>query len=214
MVEDFWNFGNGDWILEAADPRKMSENKRNEPQVCSDTQRATSASKRPGTGTEPGKQEVELVEEDAKLEHLLSALGKSSPPTVVLASSKKTVEAIHQYLESKNSSAVCVHGGKGMEEREMAFQLFQSGQRDILVTTIIMLRGVYLNDFMKHVINYDMPHDIDTYIHIAGIMASSGQTTTFISKDTSQPLLRDLKAALIDSNQKVPECLESLLQHE
>lgn len=191
---------------------KMAESKNeNRDQI---SERVTSASKHSGVQDEAGKQEVELVEAEARLEHLLSTIAKTKPPIVILASSKKTVEAIYEFLKTKNIDAGWIHGGKGLEDRQTEMNKFQSGEMGILITTIIALRGVYLSDFMNHIINYDAPNDIENYIHIAGCMAKSGRTTTFISKDTSLTFLKDLKEFLVESNQKVPDCLENLIKKD
>ena len=75
----------------------------------------------------------------------------------------------------------------------------------MLVATDVASKGL---DFpgIKHVINYDMPDDIENYVHRIGRTGRSGAmgvATTFINKANEESVLLDLKALLIESKQKV-----------
>lgn len=83
--------------------------------------------------------------------------------------------------------------------------LFQKGEKDVLVATDVASKGL---DFpgIQHVINYDMPDDIENYVHRIGRTGRSGNTgvaTTFVNKANDESVLLDLKALLIESKQKV-----------
>lgn len=60
--------------------------------------------------------------------------------------------------------AVAIHGGKDQKEREAAISKFKSGEKDVLVATDVASKGL---DFpnIQHVINYDMPDEIENYVH-------------------------------------------------
>ena len=78
-------------------------------------------------------------------------------------------------------------------------------EKDILVATDVASKGL---DFpgIKHVINYDMPDDIENYVHRIGRTGRSGAkgvATTFINKANEESVLLDLKALLLESKQKV-----------
>ncbi|XP_064103590.1 ATP-dependent RNA helicase abstrakt-like [Macrobrachium nipponense] len=154
-------------------------------------------------------QEVEYVKQEAKVTHILTCLNKTSPPVLIFAEKKQDVDLIQEYLLLKGVTAAAIHGGKDQEERSAAVQAFQRGDKDVLVATDVASKGL---DFpgIQHVINYDMPDDIENYVHRIGRTGRSGQqgvATTFINKANDESVLLDLKHLLIEANQKVPPFL-------
>jgi len=157
-------------------------------------------------------QEVEVVPPQAKTVHLLSVLQKTPPPVLVFAENKRDVDDIHEYLLSKGVDAVSIHGGKDQEEREAAMSSFRAGRQDILVATDVAAKGI---DFpaIKHVINYDMPKEIENYVHRIGRTGRGGKTgvaTTFVNATCSATILMDLKQLLLEAKQRVPAALVAL----
>ena len=70
------------------------------------------------------------------------------------------------------------------EERSQGYQAYKTGRKDVLVATDVASKGL---DFpnIQHVINYDMPEDIENYVHRIGRTGRCGKTgiaTTFINK--------------------------------
>jgi len=66
---------------------------------------------------------------------------------------------------------------------------------------------------VQHVINFNMPKDIENYVHRIGRTGRRGKTgvaTTFINKQSSETALRDLRQLLIESKQRVPLILQTL----
>ncbi|PKU37248.1 hypothetical protein llap_12449 [Limosa lapponica baueri] len=157
-------------------------------------------------------QEVEYVKEEAKMVYLLECLQKTPPPVLIFAEKKADVDAIHEYLLLKGVEAVAIHGGKDQEERTKAIEAFRDGKKDVLVATDVASKGL---DFpaIQHVINYDMPEEIENYVHRIGRTGRSGNTgiaTTFINKACDESVLMDLKALLLEAKQKVPPVLQVL----
>jgi superfamily II DNA or RNA helicase len=127
-------------------------------------------------------QEVEYVKSEAKIVYLLECLQKTQPPVLIFAEKKQDVDNVHEYLLLKGVEAVAIHGGKGelfkcneleiiftlyfclidQEERSKGVESFRSGKKDVLVATDVASKGL---DFpnIQHVINYDMPDDIENY---------------------------------------------------
>uniref|UniRef100_A0A8C6KCI8 Probable ATP-dependent RNA helicase DDX41 n=1 Tax=Nothobranchius furzeri TaxID=105023 RepID=A0A8C6KCI8_NOTFU len=135
------------------------------------------------------------------------------PPGVLIFAEKKAdVDAIHEYLLLKGVEAVAIHGGKDQEERTKAIEAFKEGKKDVLVATDVASKGL---DFpaIQHVVNYDMPEEIENYVHRIGRTGRSGKTgiaTTFINKGCDESVLMDLKALLVEAKQKVPPVLQVL----
>lgn len=157
-------------------------------------------------------QEVEYVKQEEKMIFILACLQKTQPPVLIFAEKKQDVDAIHEYLLLKGVEAVSIHGGKDQEERVVSVEQYVHGKKDVLVATDIASKGL---DFpnIQHVINYDMPDDIENYVHRIGRTGRCGKTgmaTTFINKTCDESILLDLKHLLIEAKQKVPDFLANL----
>lgn len=74
---------------------------------------------------------------------------------------------------------------------------------------------IFDEDFpdIQHVINYDMPEDIENYVHRIGRTGRknrTGMATTFVNKLIDEALLLDLKHLLMEAKQKIPEFLQTI----
>ncbi|KAK9748807.1 hypothetical protein RND81_02G082400 [Saponaria officinalis] len=157
-------------------------------------------------------QEVEYVKQEAKIVYLLECLQKTPPPVLIFCENKVDVDDIHEYLLLKGVEAVAVHGGKDQEEREYAIKSFKSGKKDVLVATDVASKGLDFPD-IQHVINYDMPAEIENYVHRIGRTGRCGKTgiaTTFINRNQSETTLLDLKHLLQEAKQRIPPVLAEL----
>ncbi|KAH7527874.1 hypothetical protein FEM48_Zijuj05G0012800 [Ziziphus jujuba var. spinosa] len=122
------------------------------------------------------------------------------------------VDDIHEYLLLKGVEGVAIHGGKDQEEREYAISSFKAGKKDVLVATDVASKGLDFPD-IQHVINYDMPAEIENYVHRIGRTGRCGKTgiaTTFINKNQSETTLLDLKHLLQEAKQRIPPVLAEL----
>lgn len=157
-------------------------------------------------------QEVEYVKQEAKIIYLLECLQKTPPPVLVFCENKADVDDIHEYLLLKGVEAVAIHGGKDQEEREYAISSFKACKKDVLVATDVASKGLDFPD-IQHVVNYDMPAEIENYVHRIGRTGRCGKTgiaTTFINKNQSETTLLDLKHLLKEAKQRIPPVLATL----
>ncbi|KAF9416897.1 hypothetical protein HW555_005900 [Spodoptera exigua] len=159
------------------------------------------------------RQELEPVKAEARTVHLLQCLQKTPPPVLVFAERKQDVDAIHEYLLLKGVEAVAIHGGKDQEERSRAVEAFRRGEKDVLVATDVASKGL---DFanIQHVINYDMPEDIENYVHRigrTGRAGGEGVATTLLGRAADDSVLRDLAHLLREAQQKVPSFLLDMI---
>lgn len=157
-------------------------------------------------------QEVEYVKQEAKIVYLLECLQKTPPPVLIFAEKKQDVDAIHEYLLLKGVEAVAIHGGKDQEERSKSVEAFRNHEKDVLVATDVASKGLDFPE-IQHVINYDMPDDVENYVHRigrTGRSANKGLATTFINKSNDEMVLLDLKHLLIEAKQKVPAFLNEI----
>ena len=154
-------------------------------------------------------QEVEYVKQEAKIVYLLECLQKTSPPVIIFCERKGDVDDIHEYLLLKGVEAVSIHGGKDQAERNEAIQMFKDGEKDVLIATDIAAKGLDFAD-IQHVINFDMPSEIENYVHRIGRTGRCGKTgvaTTFINKSCEEMTLLDLKHLLKEAHQRIPPVL-------
>ncbi|QDZ18651.1 DEAD-box ATP-dependent RNA helicase [Chloropicon primus] len=158
-------------------------------------------------------QEVEYVKQDSKMVHILQCLQKTAPPVMVFCENKNDVDAVHEYLLLKGVDACAVHGGLDQEVREKSIDAFKNETKDVLVATDVASKGL---DFanIQHVINYDMPGEIENYVHRIGRTGRCGKTgvaTTFVNhQDCSESSLLDLKHLLKEAKQRIPPILNAL----
>lgn len=157
-------------------------------------------------------QEVEYVKQEAKMVYILECLQKTPPPVLIFAEKKQDVDAIHEYLLLKGVEAVAIHGGKDQEDRTRSVNQFRNREKDVLVATDVASKGLDFPD-IQHVINYDMPEDIENYVHRigrTGRCGNSGTATTFINKGVEESILLDLKHLLREAKQKIPPFLANM----
>jgi len=157
-------------------------------------------------------QEVEYVKSSERLVAILDALQKTPPPVLIFAEGKRDVDTIHEFLLVKGVEAVAVHGSKDQEERSWAFDSFKSGKKDVLIATDVASKGL---DFphIEHVINFDMPHEIENYVHRIGRTGRRGQkgvATTFLTAETPESAMLDLKHVLKEAKQHIPAILQTI----
>ena len=157
-------------------------------------------------------QEVEYVKKEAKIVYLLECLQKTPPPVLIFCERKPDVDDIHEYLLLKGVDAVAVHGGKSQAERNEAIAAFKQCTQDVLVATDVAAKGLDFPD-IKHVINFDMPSEIENYVHRIGRTGRGGKTgvaTTFINLNTPESAMLDLKHLLVEAKQRIPPVLMTI----
>ncbi|KAG0166377.1 hypothetical protein DFQ28_005964 [Apophysomyces sp. BC1034] len=165
---------------------------------------------RVGGTTNSITQKVMYVEEDEKREALRSLLNSQPPSrTLIFVETKRSADSLDQFLYERSFPSTSIHGDRTQMEREDALLAFKSGQCPILVATAVAARGIDIRNVM-HVVNYDMPNDMDEYIHRIGRTArvgKSGLATSFYNERSSN-LATELTKLLKENQQEIPDFLE------
>ncbi|CAN1120438.1 DEAD-box ATP-dependent RNA helicase 52C [Linum perenne] len=175
---------------------------------------------RVGSSTGLISQKVELVQDMDKRSHIMKLLhaqktnGKRDL-TLVFTETKRGADSLEDYLFRNGFPAIAIHGDKMQMERERALRSFKSGTTPILVATDVASRGLDIPN-VSHVINYDMPKDIDDYVHRigrTGRAGKSGQATAFFS-DKNMSMAKPLVELMKESKQEVPSWLSEYAENE
>ncbi|XP_068558294.1 DEAD-box helicase 3 X-linked a isoform X1 [Cebidichthys violaceus] len=185
---------------------------------------------RVGSTSENITQKVVWVEENDKRSFLLDLLNATVIPsdvqenvpeapekpgkeslTLVFVETKKGADALEDFLYHEGYSCTSIHGDRSQRDREEALHQFRSGRCPILVATAVAARGLDISN-VKHVINFDLPSDIEEYVHRigrTGRVGNLGLATSFFN-DKNSNITKDLLDILVEAHQEVPSWLESL----
>jgi len=123
------------------------------------------------------RQKVNLARE------ILRAKGKDLSHVLIFASSIKSVKEIKQTLNKAGMRASEMHSGLDQDQREETIRDFKNKKIKILVATDILSRGIDIQE-IELVINYEVPHDAEDYVHRIGRTARAdrtGEAITFIN---------------------------------
>ena len=132
------------------------------------------------------KQSAYVVYDSQKIPLVKSLLeSKNLRSILVFCSTKQAVKELSRNLKKSGLSVDEIHSDLEQEVREDVLSRFKSRKLTILVATDILSRGIDIED-IDLVINYDVPHDAEDYIHRIGRTAraeSEGEAITLISPD-------------------------------
>lgn len=96
-----------------------------------------------------------------------SSLEAQNKRAIIFSSSKSVVRALHSALKQHRLSVAAIHSDLEQTERESVLRDFRSGKIQILVATDVVARGIDI-DNIGLVINYELPHDHEDYVHRIG----------------------------------------------
>jgi ATP-dependent RNA helicase DeaD len=124
------------------------------------------------------------VSEGQKLDVLTKILELEPAEAVLIFRRTKTGSAeLAEKLEARGFAAVAMHGDMTQPLRESVIRRLRAGQVDIVVATDVAARGLDVEQ-IEHVINYDIPYDVEAYVHRIGRTGRAGRSgvaTLFIT---------------------------------
>ncbi len=127
------------------------------------------------------EQAVYLIKSNTKLALLGTVLAEPAVDrAIVFTRTKHGADKVVAGLAAVGLKAEAIHGNKSQGQRVRALDNFKSGKAPILVATDIAARGLDI-DGVSHVVNYDMPHQSESYVHRIGRTARAGKTGIAIS---------------------------------
>jgi len=166
-----------------------------------------------GAAVDTVSQQFVLSSDSDKPQKLVDLLWEhKEDTTLVFCAMKRTAAWLEGHLHRNGFSSAAIHGDMEQREREASLTAFRSGRKSILVATDVAARGLDIPE-VSHVVNYDLPSNIDDYVHRigrTGRIGRQGWATSFYVKDGRRGnanILRDLIKILKGAGQKVPDFL-------
>jgi superfamily II DNA/RNA helicase len=103
---------------------------------------------------------------------------------IIFTSTKKGTDELQRLLKREGIKAESIHGDRSQDERNRALDNFKNGKVPVIVATDVLARGIDIKE-VSIIINYDVPHNSDDYIHRIGRTGrydKSGIAITFVTR--------------------------------
>eukprot|EP00286_Rhodomonas_abbreviata_P000205 CAMPEP_0181290574 /NCGR_PEP_ID=MMETSP1101-20121128/1485_1 /TAXON_ID=46948 /ORGANISM="Rhodomonas abbreviata, Strain Caron Lab Isolate" /LENGTH=281 /DNA_ID=CAMNT_0023394865 /DNA_START=105 /DNA_END=946 /DNA_ORIENTATION=- len=140
-------------------------------------------------------QVVEMVSDYEKYPRLQVHMRqvKDSDRVIVFVETKKGCDQLTRSLRGEGFPCRCIHGDKSQQERDETLADFKNGRIPVLIATDVAARGLDVKNICM-VINFDMPNNIEDYIHRIGRTGRAGAKGTAVSffTDKASKMARDL----------------------
>eukprot|EP01083_Nonionella_stella_P035857 97787_1 len=163
-------------------------------------------------------QKLKYVDEYDKTTKLIETVNQMKktddnqiPLTLIFVEKKKDAARVEKELIRSGYDAMSIHGDRSQREREHALKLFRMGKVPLLVATDVASRGLDIPNVM-FVINYDLPNNIDAYVHRIGRTGRCGNNGNAISfvNETNKPVIKTLMSLLKESKSEIPQWFADL----
>ncbi len=125
-------------------------------------------------------QKMYYVDKASKPSLLIEMMLASNDQTLVFSRTKHGANNLAKKLNKENIKAAAIHGNKSQAQRTKALYDFKQGGVQVLVATDIAARGIDI-DQLARVINFDLPHVPEDYVHRIGRTGRAGATGLAIS---------------------------------
>ena len=156
-------------------------------------------------------QHIDVMQNSYEKQARLRTILTSKPPgtrMIIFCSTKRMCDQLAMGL-GREFRAAAIHGDKRQQERDWVLNEFKTGKALLMCATDVAARGLDIADIM-YVINYDMPGNIEDYIHRIGRTGRAGRKGTAYSffTDKNAKMGGQLCKVLSDAGQEVPPELE------
>lgn len=99
---------------------------------------------------------------------------------IVFVNTKQYAEEIAKFLNNNSTPCRAIHSDLRQAERKRVIEMFKAGKIDVLVATDVASRGLDIKN-VKWIINYDLPHEMEYYVHRIGRTARAGESGSVIN---------------------------------
>lgn len=129
---------------------------------------------------------IDVVQERNKFETLCDLYSNISiTQCIIYCNTRKKVYHLTNQMVKEGFAVSCIYGDMKQDERNKVMSAFRAGDTRVLITTDILSRGIDVQQ-VSLVINYDLPHEIETYIHRigrSGRFGRKGVAINFITRN-------------------------------
>jgi len=151
----------------------------------------------PGMAARGITHRIYLVDVDNKRPAVLSLINHELGPTLIFVRRRSDAEWLYRILQRAGHPVERIHADLSQKERLASLSGFREGHHRILIATDVAARGLDI-PAITHVINYDLPDNVEDYVHRAGRTAR-GNATGLVSSIVTwleKEMIRDIEAAL------------------
>jgi ATP-dependent RNA helicase DDX3X len=167
---------------------------------------------RVGSASKDVKQSVEFVEDHDKVEVLMKFLMTIEDGLILIfTETKRNCDYLEDVLCGQGFPACSIHGDKSQREREDSLRAFKRGTTPVMCATDVASRGLDIPN-VTQVVNYDLPSNIDDYVHRIGRTGRAGNTGAALSfvNDKNSNVMRELRDMLDENEQDIPPWLNQM----
>lgn len=149
---------------------------------------------------------VSRADKKRELKKILSEVPETDK-CIVFTQTKNAADMLAGFFTALNLSSTSIHGDRHQSQREQAIKSFKKGQKRFLISSPVGNRGLDL-PLVALVINYDMPNNIDEYVHRIGRTGRAGhigRAISFYDEERDQELKPQLLETLKEAQQEIPD---------
>ena len=161
------------------------------------------------------EQQIEVVsvhDKSTKLQFIMQDY-KNGERVLIFVNRKSTADRLEMNLRQKGFAATALHGDKSQNARDYIFGQFKSGRDNVLIATDVAARGLDVKN-IKLVINYDLPQNLEDYVHRVGRTCrgdeTDGKSYTMFSLEEDAGNARKFCELLKRGDVKIPDDLIDL----
>jgi ATP-dependent RNA helicase DDX3X len=169
---------------------------------------------RVGSASELVQQEVVFAQDQKEKNHQLARILKGKLDkgalAIVFVETKKSANELELDLYNDGVSVTAIHGDRSQSQREEALSAFKTGANPVLVATDVAARGLDIPN-VALVVNYDLPKQIDDYVHRIGRTERAGRkghAIAFVNERCTY--LSELRDLLVNASQSIPDWFQRL----
>ena len=123
---------------------------------------------------------------------------------LVFCETKRTVDWLSRQFQNHHIQVATIHGDLSQHKRQQNLREFKQGKFPLLLATNVAARGIHIEN-ISHVINFDMPEELETYVHRIGRTARKGETGISITFITTLKERQQIKLLETVTNSKIFE---------
>ncbi|MFA7654366.1 MAG: DEAD/DEAH box helicase [Candidatus Magasanikbacteria bacterium] len=133
-----------------------------------------------GTAAAQVEQEIYMVSKELRPQLLDKLLADTVGTVLIFSRTKRGAKKIAAFIREMGHTAVEIHSNRSLAQRQAAMAGFKTGKYRVLVATDIAARGIDVEDIAL-VVNYDLPSNVEDYVHRIGRTGRAGSTGKAVS---------------------------------